>query len=576
MTEAIKKSLRESPRARWTAMVLVSLSAFGAYYFNYALSPVKPMLESALGWTSSDFGTYTSSYAWFNVYFFMLIFSGIILDKLGIRITGLGSAILMLLGTGLNYWAVITDFPDTAQVTLPLIGDLKTQVLYSSIGFAIFGVGTEASGITLTKAIVRWFKGKELALAMGLQMSIARLGTALALAVALPLAINFHYSSPILWAFILLFIGVIAFVMYIVLDLKLEKSEKEIEIEEEEPFRLRDIVSIVGNRGFWYIAILCVLFYSAVFPFLYYATDFMINKYRVSPGLAGIIPSLLPFGTIFLTPLFGSIYDKKGKGATIMLIGAFMLIFVHGLLAVPFLDNWVFASAMVIVLGIAFSLVPSAMWPAVPKIIPEKRLGTAYAVIFWIQNIGLMLVPLLLGIVLDATNPGVAANKALIRSSVEQSYAQILNTKSITLNADELEDVVDVTTNQIIDSVVQTTYYNEVPQTEVEVQETERQIVAQSVQAARNIELAEEPAAALYQVQQAIKNTAYTIVETRQLNIRYNYQADILIFTLLGVLSLIVALLLKREDKRKGYGLELPNIDEEKKMQQENSEFNKN
>ena len=568
MTEAIKKSLRESPKARWTAMVLVSLSAFGAYYFNYALSPVKPMLESALGWTSSDFGTYTSSYAWFNVYFFMLIFSGIILDKLGIRITGFGSALLMLLGTGLNYWAVVTDFPESAQVAIPLIGNLKTQVLYSSIGFAIFGVGTEASGITLTKAIVRWFKGKELALAMGLQMSIARLGTALALAVALPLAINFNYSSPILWAFVLLFIGMIAFVMYIVLDLKLEKSEKDIEMEEEEPFRLRDIVSIIGNRGFWYIAILCVLFYSAVFPFLYYATDFMINKYRVSPGLAGLIPSLLPFGTIFLTPLFGSIYDKKGKGATIMLIGAFMLIFVHGLLAVPFLDNWVFASAMVIILGIAFSLVPSAMWPAVPKIIPEKRLGTAYAVIFWIQNIGLMLVPLLLGIVLDSTNPGVAGNKVLIRSSVEQSYAQILENKDITLNEDEMKDIVHGTTNLVIDSVVRTTYYQEVLQSAVEVDEIENQMVQQSVQAVKNLNLSDDQVAALYQIQNAIKDKMYTIVENRKLNIRYNYQADILIFTFLGVLSLIVALLLKREDKRKGYGLELPNINEKKETQQ--------
>lgn len=564
MTEAIKQSLRESPKARWTAMVLVSLSAFGAYYFNYALSPVKPMLESALGWTSSDFGTYTSSYAWFNVYFFMLIFSGIILDKLGIRITGLGAALLMLLGTGINYWAVITDFTETAQTAIPFIGEVKTQVLYSSIGFAVFGVGTEASGITLTKAIVRWFKGKELALAMGLQMSIARLGTALALAIALPLAINFHYSSPILWAFILLFIGVIAFVMYIVLDLRLEKSEKEIEMEEEEPFRLRDIVSIIGNRGFWYIAILCVLFYSAVFPFLYYATDFMINKYRVSPGLAGIIPSLLPLGTIFLTPLFGSIYDKKGKGATIMLIGAMMLIFVHGLLAVPFLDNWIFASAMVIILGIAFSLVPSAMWPAVPKIIPEKRLGTAYAVIFWIQNIGLMLVPLLLGIVLDATNPAVAGNKALIRSSVEQSYAEILGRKNITLNEDEMKDVVDETTNLIIDSVVQTTYYEDAPQTAIEVEAIEKEIVQQNVTAGMQVEIGEKTVESLLMLQNAIKDETYQIVENRQLNIRYNYQADILIFTLLGVLSLIVAVLLKREDRRKGYGLELPNIDEEK------------
>jgi len=562
MTETIKRSLRESPKARWTAMVLVSLSAFGAYYFNYALSPVKPMLESALGWTSSDFGTYTSSYAWFNVYFFMLIFSGIILDKLGIRLTGLGSALLMLIGTGLNYWAVVTDFPDSAQVALPLIGEIKTQVLYSSLGFALFGVGTEASGITLTKAIVRWFKGKELALAMGLQMSIARMGTALALAVALPLAINFHYSSPILWAFVLMFIGVIAFVMYIFLDLKLEKSEKEIEVDEEEPFRLRDILSIIKNRGFWYIAILCVLFYSAVFPFLYYATDFMINKYRVAPGVAGIIPSLLPFGTIFLTPLFGGIYDKKGKGATIMIVGALLLILVHGVLAIPFLDNWILASAMVVVLGIAFSLVPSAMWPAVPKIIPEKRLGTAYAVIFWIQNIGLMLVPLLLGIVLDATNPSVATNKALIRSSVEQSYSTLLAQNNITVDADEMKRAVETTTTTVVDSVVKTSFYKEIEHSAAEKEDVKNEILNQVATAGGAFETDEDKSTSINKIQQIITEQTYQVIEKNKLNIRYNYQADILIFAMLGVLSLIFAFLLKREDRKKGYGLELPNIKE--------------
>jgi predicted MFS family arabinose efflux permease/TusA-related sulfurtransferase len=541
-------------------MVLVSLSAFGAYYFNYALSPVKPMLESALGWTSSDFGTYTSSYAWFNVYFFMLIFSGIILDKLGIRFTGLGSALLMLIGTGLNYWAVVTDFPESAQVALPLIGEMKTQVLYSSLGFALFGVGTEASGITLTKAIVRWFKGKELALAMGLQMSIARMGTALALAVALPLAINFHYSSPILWAFVLMFIGVIAFVMYIFLDLKLEKSEKEIEIDEEEPFRLRDIFSIIKNRGFWYIAILCVLFYSAVFPFLYYATDFMINKYRVAPGVAGIIPSLLPFGTIFLTPLFGGIYDKKGKGATIMIIGAFLLIFVHGVLAIPFLDNWILASIMVVVLGIAFSLVPSAMWPAVPKIIPEKRLGTAYAVIFWIQNIGLMLIPLLLGIVLDATNPSVATNKALIHSSVEQSYSTLLAKNNINLDSDEMKRAVETTTTSVIDSVVKTSFYEEMEHSATEKEAVKNEITMRVAEAGDEIEVGGDKSADINNFQRIITEQTYQVIEENKLNIRYNYQADILIFTMLGVLSLIFAFLLKREDRKKGYGLELPNI----------------
>ena len=384
--EQIINTLRDSKKARWTALVIVSFSMFGAYYFNYALSPVKPLLESILGWNSSDFGIYTSSYTWFNVFLFMLIFSGIILDKMGVRFTGLAATLMMSIGTGLNYWAITHVFPDGAMIL-----GIKTQVIISAIGFGIFGVGTEAGGITVSKAIVKWFKGKEMALAMGMQMSIARLGTAVALGIALPLAKTYSYSSPVLLAFVFMLIALTAFIVYTFMDRKLDASiAQSVQGKAvEEAFELKDILFIIKNKGFWYIAILCVLFYSAVFPFLFYATDLMINKYHVNPNLAGLIPMLLPFGTIFLTPLFGTVYDKKGKGATIMIIGSVILICVHSVLTIPFLNAWWLAAGMVIILGIGFSLVPAAMWPSVPKIIPEKQLGTAYAVIFWIQNIGL-------------------------------------------------------------------------------------------------------------------------------------------------------------------------------------------
>ncbi len=268
MTEAIKESLRNSAKARWTALVLASLSIFGAYYFNYALSSIKPMLESILGWNSEDFGTYTSAYAWFNVFFFMLIISGFVLFKLGIRKTGIGATIVMFVGTALNYWAVKHQFPEGAVVNIPLLGAMKTQVLWSSLGFAIFGVGTEAIGITISKAVVRWFKGKEMALAMGMQMSIARMGTALALIISIPLAKNFTVTAPILFALIVMSLGVISFILFSLLDIKLDKSEgkvKEAKSAEDE-FKIKDIVFIISNLGFWYIAILCVLFYGAVFP----------------------------------------------------------------------------------------------------------------------------------------------------------------------------------------------------------------------------------------------------------------------------------------------------------------------
>jgi MFS family permease len=558
--EKIRQTLRDSAKARWTALILASLSIFGAYYFNYALSSIKPMLESVLGWNSEDFGTYTSAYAWFNVFLFMLIFSGFILDKLGVRKTGLGATIVMFLGTALNYWAVSHHFPEGSVVHLPLIGDMKTQVLLSSLGFAIFGVGTEAIGITISKAVVRWFKGKEMALAMGMQMAIARLGTLLALAISLPLAKNFTVTAPILFALIVMLLGVLSFIMFSILDIKLDKSEGSIveEKSEEDEFKIKDIVFIIGNLGFWYIAILCVLFYSAVFPFLFYATDLMINKYNVSPYLAGTIPALLPFGTIILTPVFGGIYDKYGKGATIMIIGSMILIFVHGVLAIPSLTLWWIAAVMVIILGIGFSLVPSAMWPSVPKIIPEKQLGTAYAVIFWIQNIGLMFIPLILGFVLNSTNPNVSPNKIVVKDAIEKAFTQTLTGDVFT--ARDISKAVEKATGSAVDSVVQYTDYQPLPAEKIDKEKVAGKITGNITDNLKNVDLSADKKSTLKTVIKIGKNVAYQTIQEEKLNLRYDYFYDMLIFLSLAVLSLVFAFLLKIEDKRKGYGLELPNI----------------
>ncbi|MCX6222853.1 MAG: MFS transporter [Bacteroidia bacterium] len=454
MTEMIRKSLRDSKTARWAALGIVSLTMFCGYWFADVMSPLKPMLESQLGWTSTDYGTFTSAYGWFNVFFLMLILGGIILDKIGVRLTGLGSAGIMVLGAGLKYYAISTTFPEGATIL-----GLKMQVALASIGFAIFGVGIEISGITVTKIIVKWFKGYELALAMGLQVAVARIGTLMALASPVPIAKYFgSISSPLLVCLILLTIGFLSYFGYIAMDKKLDASEVDHVKEEEESFQVRDIFSIMSNKGFWLIAILCVLFYSAVFPFIKYAADLMVNKYGLEPEVAGLIPSLLPLGTLFLTPLFGGIYDKMGKGATMMIIGSAMLIVIHGLFSIPIIDSWIFATVLVILLGIALSLVPSAMWPSVPKIIPERQLGTAYSVIFWIQNWGLMGVPFLIGRVLD-------------------KYC--------------------ISGEKVVDGVT-------------------------------------------------IRS--------------YDYTIPMLIFTSFGVMALVVALMLKREDRIKGYGLELPNI----------------
>ncbi|RLD37279.1 MAG: MFS transporter [Bacteroidetes bacterium] len=456
MTEVIKQSLRDSKVARWTALGIISITMFAGYMLTDIMSPLKPLLESQLKWTSTDYGVFTSAYGWLNVFFIMLILGGIILDKMGVRFTGVMASGVMVLGASIKYYAISTTFAPDA-----MIFGWKSQVVIASIGFAIFGVGVEVAGITVSKIIVKWFKGYEMALAMGMQMAVARLGTLLAMAAPVPIATYFNdsISAPIAFALVLLVAGFIAFIFYTFMDKKLDASEVvEGEVVVDDPFKFSDILLIVKNKGFWLIALLCVLFYSSVFPFLKYAADLMVNKYHVSQELAGLIPSLLPLGTLFLTPLFGGIYDKKGKGATIMIIGATMLVIIHGIFSLPVFNHWMVAVVLVILLGVALSLVPSAMWPSVAKIIPEKQLGTAFSLIFWIQNWGLMGVPLLIGIVLDKTNPGVSAAKA----------------------AGE--------------------------------------------------------------------------------NISYNYTVPMLIFTAFGILAVLVAYMLKADDKKKGYGLELPNI----------------
>ena len=397
--------MRDSAKVRWSVVALVSFTMLCGYIITDVMAPLKTMIEQDLGWSSYDYGLFTSGYRWLNVVVFMLIISGIVLDKMGVRFTGVSATIVMIAGAGIKYWALSTVF-DNPMATLSIgsweIFSIKRQVLYAALGFSVFGVGVEAICITATKAIVRWFKGKETALALGLNVATARIGTILAMSVSPVIAEKFSSPSmPLLFCLLMLVVGLMSFLVFCVLDRRLDSEEVAEREASGEEFRLRDIVGIVKIRSFWYIAALCVLFYSAVFPFLKYASDLMVQKFGVDSQLAGTIPSLLPLGTLFLTPLFGSIYDRKGRGATIMIIGSLMLIAIHLLFSVPALNNWVIAVILMVLLGVAFSMVPSAMWPSVPKIIDERRLGTAYSLVFWIQNWGLMGVPLLIGYILD-------------------------------------------------------------------------------------------------------------------------------------------------------------------------------
>ena len=399
--EQIKRKLNDSATARWTALLIVSFTMMCGYFITDVMAPLEDLLtksaaDGGLGWTSDEYGFFSGAYGYINVFLLMLFFGGIILDKCGVRFTGTMCASLMVVGTLLKWYALDSNFGEATLFGYPM------QVALAALGFAIFGMGAEITGITVTKIIAKWFTGHELALAMGLQVAMARIGTAVALACSLPIANAMgEVSAPVLFGAAMLCIGLVSYLVYCVMDKKLDASGDVTEVANEEEFHFSDLKYIFNNKGFWLIAILCVLFYSGVFPFLKFATKLMIYKYNVDPELAGLIPAMLPFGTILLTPFFGSLYDRMGKGATLMVIGSVMLTLVHVLFALPILNEWWFAICVMIILGIAFSLVPSAMWPAVPKIIPMKQLGSAYAIIFYIQNIGLSMVPVLIGSVIQ-------------------------------------------------------------------------------------------------------------------------------------------------------------------------------
>ena len=406
MAEAIRHRLNDSPIARWTVLFIVATAMMMGYFVNDVMSPLEALLEmpkaeGGLGWTSSDYGFFSGSGSFINVFLLMLFFSGLILDKMGILFTGILACSLMTLGTLLKYYAVTTDF-GTSSVTF-FGTDLPTSAAWASFGFAVFGVGYEMTGITVSKAMVRWFTGHELALAMGIQLAMARLGTAAALSISAPVARHFSLSTSLLVALAFLIIGLLAFLVFCVMDRRLDDSRRSCSTssssssnENNEEFRLSDIGITLRNPGFWLITIFCVLFYSAVSPFLKFSTKLMVIKYGVDPDIAGFFSSIAPFGTILMTPLFGLVFDRFGRGVTLVITGALMLTAVHFGFSLPMHSSAV-AIALMVVLSVGYSLAPAALWPCVPKIIPLKCLGTAYSMIFFIQNFGRAIIPMFVG-----------------------------------------------------------------------------------------------------------------------------------------------------------------------------------
>ena len=413
MAETLRRFLNDSPFARWTALILIALMMFFAYMFVDVMSPLKSLIEGARGWDSGVFGTYAAAEYILNVCGFLII-AGIILDKMGVRFTGILSASLMVTGAVIKYVGISDWFQATAfcgwldswWTALP--GSAKM----AAFGFMIFGCGCEMAGTTVSKAIAKWFKGKEMALAMGLEMAIARLGVFAVMWLSPAISEMFDSSvvAPVAFCTCLLLVGLVNFIVFSVMDTQLDRQlvaagEATEEKSPEDEFHIRDLGKIFSSKMFWLVALLCVLYYSAIFPFQRYAPNFLEVTLDVDSATAAQLFSCFPILAMCLTPLLGIFLDHKGKGASMLMAGAIIMIVCHlsfAFLLPVFPYKW-FAVLLIVVLGVSFSLVPAALWPSVPKIIDEKILGSAYCLIFWVQNIGLCLVPLLIGVVLNST-----------------------------------------------------------------------------------------------------------------------------------------------------------------------------
>lgn len=544
------KTLRDSAALRWTALLLLALAMFCSYIFMDILSPIKSLVETTRGWDSTAFGTMQGAETFLNVFIFFLIFAGIILDKMGVRFTALLSGAVMLIGAFIKWYAVTDSFAGTGVEAWfnnnlnyipgfeelgisPFYKGMPASAKFAAVGFMIFGCGVEMAGITVSRGIVKWFKGREMALAMGSEMALARLGVATCMIFSpmfAKLGGHIDVSRSVAFGVVLLMIALMMFIVYFFMDKKLDAQTGEAE-EKDDPFKISDIGAILKSQGFWLVALLCVLYYSAIFPFQKYAVNMLqcnltfteveagsfwasssltilqyivmlvvavfafMSNFTKKKGLkfgslavavialviycymgymrqsAESIFAVFPLLAVGITPILGSYIDHKGKAASMLMFGSLLLIVCH--LAFAFLLpqfkgssvlGVVFAYLIILVLGASFSLVPASLWPSVPKLVDAKIIGSAYALIFWIQNIGLWLFPMLIGKILDKTNPKI------------------------------------------------------------------------------------------------LKDLDEGIITADQAAISYDYTAPLIMLACLGAAALVLGIILKRVDKKKGYGLELPNI----------------
>ena len=569
MTEKIQ-TLRDNAAVRWLALLLLALAMFCSYIFMDILSPIKDLMQSTRGWDSTAFGTMQGAETFLNVFVFFLIFAGIILDKMGVRFTAVLSGAVMLIGGLIKYYAVSKAFmgsgveawftnhlnyiPGFQELGVaPFYEGMPASAKVAAVGFMIFGCGVEMAGITVSRGIVKWFKGRETALAMGSEMALARLGVATCMIFSpffAKLGGNVDVSRSVAFGVVLLCIALMMFIVYFFMDKKLDAQTGEAE-EKDDPFKVSDIGKILSSGGFWLVALLCVLYYSAIFPFQKYAVNMLQCNLTLNPGegfwagssvtiiqylvmlvvavcsftsnfsknknakvglmilavialvvycymgymrgTAETIFAVFPLLAVAITPILGNYVDHKGKAASMLMIGSLLLIICHLTFAfiLPQFKGSAIGGVMVayitiLVLGASFSLVPAALWPSVPKLVDEKIIGSAYALIFWIQNIGLWLFPLLIGKVLDNTNPEIVASIAQVKEETSAAVASGLITPE---------------------------------------------------QAAEQVQAVAEQAA-----------------------VQYDYTWPLVMLACLGVAALILGIVLKAVDKKQNLGLEQPNI----------------
>ncbi len=408
---ALKENVKISPSIRWIILLLVSLTIATNYYVYDAMSSIKSVMQSELGFSNADYGLLISFYSFPNTFLLMSIFGGIILDKWGIRKTGFLFVGLCVLGVLLSAYASSPFFAAGSfdyNLLNSFLPEYSPALKLLMLGRLLFGLGAETSIVVVNKIIAKWFKGKELAFAFAVNISIARLGTAAALILSPVFSTDPSTWYYAIWiAAMLMSIGFLTFVIYTIYDAKLSpKDDISAKLAADEEFRMSDIWDLLRNKSFIYICLLCVTFYSAVFPFQAYCPDLLHNKFGLSLSWSGTLTSVIIWGTIIFTPLFGSFVDRRGKRASLMIMGSVLLIISHLTLGLTYVSPYV----AMFVLGIAFSLVPAAMWPSVAMIVEEKKLGTAYGVMASIQNLGLWGFPILAGYLLDATNRGVSAD----------------------------------------------------------------------------------------------------------------------------------------------------------------------